>query len=73
MEMGSRVTITEDKHLLNQQCINLWGITGKDKKFWLRELTAAINCGKQSRDRGVTGGKLSRITKGTSGKNKRHA
>ena len=46
MEMGIRVTITEDKHLLNQQCINLWGITGKDKKFWLRELTAAINCGK---------------------------
>ena len=46
MEMGSRVTITEEKHLLNQRCINLWGIIGKDKKLWLRELTAAINCGK---------------------------
>ena len=63
MGMGRRGLLPKDRHLFSQRWNNLWGLPGKDKKLWLREVTAARKCGKRIRDRETGGGQLSRQRK----------
>ena len=58
VEMGSRFILQEEKQLLSQRCIYLWGIPSKYNNVWLIEVVEKSKLFKWIIYRDTTQGKL---------------